>query len=172
MKDQQTPLQAVATIAAKGKEFQLDIVGVDTLSGEIQETARAPNLLDQVTFHGFLPHPRLRPLVEAADLLLVSSRHEAGPVVVLEAAVAGVPTVGTCVGHIAAWAPEAAVGVAVGDDGALAGAVMKLMSDEDRRLAIARAGQQRVIEDDADATAVRVNEIYEELVAARKKNGL
>ncbi len=85
----------------------------------------------------------------------------------LEAAVAGVPTVGTCVGHIADWAPEAAVGVAVGDDDALAGAVMRMMMDEDRRLVIARAGQQRAIDDDADATASRVNEIYEELVTGR-----
>jgi hypothetical protein len=40
--------------------------------------------------------------------MVVSSRHEAGPVAVLAAAVAGVPTIGTCVGHIAERAPSAA----------------------------------------------------------------
>ena len=37
-----------------------------------------------------------------ADLFWLTSRHEAGPVAVLEAAVAGVPTVGTAVGQVAA----------------------------------------------------------------------
>ncbi len=38
--------------------------------------------------------------------MIISSRHEAGPLAVLEAAVKGVPTVGTAVGHIAEWAPQ------------------------------------------------------------------
>jgi glycosyltransferase involved in cell wall biosynthesis len=46
---------------------------------------------------------QLRPIVEAADLMILSSCHEAGPLVMLEAAVAGVPTVGTAVGHIREW---------------------------------------------------------------------
>jgi len=167
VKDQSTLLRAMDRLRRWNLDFHLDIVGEDTLGGEMQCLAGTLSLQQHVTFHGFLTHRELRPLMEQAHLSIVSSMHEGGEVVTLEAAVAGVPTVGTCVGHIAAWAPEAAVEVAVGDDDALAGAVMKLMSDEDRRLAIARAGQQRAIEDDADATAVRVNEIYEELVTGR-----
>ena len=51
-----------------------------------------------------------------AHVSVISSRHEAGPVVALEAAAVGVPTVGTAVGHIAEWAPDAALAVPVGDD--------------------------------------------------------
>ena len=105
-----------------------------------------------------------RSLLVQADLLVLSSLHEGGEVATLEAAAAGVPTVGTDVGHVAAWSPEAAVAVPVGDDEALAGAVTALLKNENRRLAIAHEAQRRSIANDADATASRVNEIYEELV--------
>src|SRR2546429_2362007 len=55
--------------------------------------------------------------------LFRSSRHETGPLAMLEAAVAGVPTIGTAVGHIAEWAPHAAVSAPVGDSAGLAGAI-------------------------------------------------
>jgi glycosyltransferase involved in cell wall biosynthesis len=72
-------------------------------------------LSERVRFQGFLPQRQLRPLVEAADLMIISSRDEAGLFAMLEAAVAGVPTVGTAVGRIAEWAPHAAVSVRAGD---------------------------------------------------------
>ena len=169
VKDQSTLLRAMARLRDLDLDFHLDIVGEDTLHGEMHRLTETLSLEEHVTFRGFLPHSELGPLLARADLLLLSSLHEGCGVVILEAAVAGVPVVGTRVGHIAAWTPDAAVAVPVGDDEALAGAVMALLKNENRRLAIAREAQRRAIVDDADATASRVNEIYEELVAARKR---
>ena len=73
----------------------------------------------------------------------MSSRHEAGQLVVLEAAIAGVPTVGTGVGYVAEWAPDAAVAVPVHDANALADETLKLLQDDERRLAVAREAQRR-----------------------------
>jgi glycosyltransferase involved in cell wall biosynthesis len=101
--------------------------------------------------------------MERADILLMSSRHEAEPLVVLEAAVVGVPTVGTSVGHVADWAPHAAVAVAVGDAAALARETMALIADDPRRLAIAREAQRRAIAIDADFTAATFERIYDEM---------
>lgn len=165
VKDQRTLLLAARELSGAGVAFHLDVVGEDTLGGEVQGLAAALGLQAQVTFHGFLPHKALRPLVERATLLLVSSRHEADPVVVLEAAAAGVPAVGTAVGHLQDWAPEAAVAVPVGDAHALARETAALLSDEARRLRIAAAAQARAVAEDADWTAARVLEIYEALVA-------
>ncbi len=161
VKDQGTLLQAARALRELGVEFRLDIAGGDTLGGTVQSMAAELGLDDVVTFHGFQPHCRLRPLVEAADLLLVSSRHEADPVVVLEAAVAGVPTVGTAVGHIADWAPDAAVAVPVGDAALLARETAALLADDPRRLRIAAAAQARAVAEDADRTARLVLDIYE-----------
>ena len=160
VKDQPTLLRGAARLAHEGVPFSLDVVGVDTLDGEIQRTAVSLGLSDRVIFHGFLPQAELHPLVERADLLLMSSRHEAGPIVVLEAALTGVPTVGTAVGHIAEWQPEAAVAVSVGDPEALARETAALLADDERRTRIAAAAQRRAMTEDADWTARQVLAIY------------
>jgi len=163
VKDQPTLLRALAELAHSGFDFQLDVVGRDTLSGSIQTLAQQLQLSSRVQFHGFLPQRSLRPLVEAAHMMIISSRHEAGPLVALEAAATGVPTVGTAVGHIQEWAPHAAMAVPVGDCAALADAIARLLADETLRLRIAREAHQRAILEDADYTAVAFQAIYNEL---------
>lgn len=163
VKDQPTLLRALAALARTGIEFHLDVVGEDTLAGQMQALARELGLSARIEFRGFLPQRLLRPLVEAADLMIVSSRHETGPLVALEAAVAGVPTVGTAVGHLAEWAPQAAVAVSVGDPAALGNAIAALLTDEELRLRIAREAFHRAILEDADFTARRFQAIYTNL---------
>jgi glycosyltransferase involved in cell wall biosynthesis len=164
VKDQRTLVLALERLSADGLRFRLDVAGEDTMQGEIHRLVGERGLRDHVTFHGFLPHRHLRPLVERAHVLLISSRHEADPVAMLEAAVAGVPTVGTAVGHLVDWSPEAAVAVPVGDAEALAREVRAILEDEPRRLRIAAAAQARALREDADWTARRVLAIYESLV--------
>lgn len=168
VKDQRTLLRALACLADAGLDFAMDVVGEDTLQGEIQMLATQLQLSSRVRFHGFLPQSRLRPLVEAADLMVVTSRHETGPLVVLEAAVAGVPTVGTAVGHIVEWAPHAARSVAVGDWAGLAKAIGDLLSDEELRLRIAREAFQRATEQNADQTAARFSALYADAITSRR----
>lgn len=160
VKDQDTLLRAMAALRDSGQAFHLDVVGEDTLDGVVQQMVRTLDLERYVTLHGFLPHNDLRVRMDAADLLVMSSLHEAGPVVTLEAAVAGVPTVGTAVGHIAEWAPHAAVAVPVKDHEGLAREIERLADDEPTRLRIARDAQQRAVAHDADATAQQVEAIY------------
>ncbi|HEY3658071.1 MAG TPA: glycosyltransferase family 4 protein [Steroidobacteraceae bacterium] len=160
VKDQYTLLRALAALRRSGLRFEMDVVGDDTLDGEIQTLANQLGLSEIVRFRGFLPQRQLRPLVEAADLMVHSSRYEAGPLVTLEAAVAGVPTVGTMVGHIAEWAPDAAISVPVGDWACLAAAIRHLLEDEDLRMAIAREALKRSIQEDADFTAQRFRALY------------
>jgi glycosyltransferase involved in cell wall biosynthesis len=142
----------------------MDFVGEDTLHGEMQALTEQLRLSEVVKFHGFLTQRQLRPLVEAADLMVLSSRHETGPLVALEAAVAGVPTVGTMVGHVAEWAPDAAISVPIGDWARLAAAVRHLLEDEDLRMSIAREALKRAVREDADDTAERFRRLYAQLV--------
>jgi len=120
------------------------------------------------TWHGHLDREALRALTCESDVLVHTSRHEAGPVVVLEAAIAGVPTVGTAVGHIDEWAPGAAVAVPVGDAAALARALESLLGDEPRRLALAHAAQERACAMDADRTAADFERLYHEVTRVRR----
>lgn len=166
VKDQSTLLRALRALADARVDFRMDLVGEDTLAGEAQNLARELGLADRVTFRGFLPQRLLRPLVEAAHLMVVSSRHEAGPLVVLEAAAVGVPSVGTAVGHLAEWAPQAALAVPVGEAAALAGAIGGALADEELRLGIAREAHRRAILQDADHTAQRLEILYAGLVGS------
>jgi len=156
VKDQATLLQALALLQAQGVAFEIDIVGEDTLNGSVQALCRRLGLAARVRWHGFMPQQEWRALAERADVNLISSRHEGGPLVVLETAVVGVPSVGTAVGHLAEWAalPEpAALAVPVGDSKALAAAVARLLADEDLRLRLAHAAQAEALREDADHTA-------------------
>lgn len=163
VKDQGTLLRAVGRIADAGMDFTLDLVGEDTLGGEMQRLSEELGLRERTRFHGFLPQDRLRPLVASADLMLVSSRHEAGPVAAAEAAMVGVPTVGTAVGQLLEWAPDAATVVPVGDDDALAAAALALLRDDRARFRIAATAQARVLAEDADWSAARIDGLYREI---------
>ena len=167
VKDPGTILRAAARLRERGLRFRLDLVGEDTRRGELERLAAELNLDGIAHFHGFQTQTELRGWMERADLLLLASRHEGGPLVLLEAAVCGVPTVGTPVGHLADWAPEAAVTVPMVDPEAMAAAVAELLGDEDRRLALAAAAQRLAIRHDADAGAGRILEIFAELAAGR-----
>jgi glycosyltransferase involved in cell wall biosynthesis len=163
VKDQSTLLLALAALHRAGVNFEMNIVGEDTLQGLIQRQSHDLGIAQRIHFHGFLTQRLLRPLVEAADLMILTSHHETGPVVLLEAAIAGIPTVGTPVGHLVEWAPDAAMVVPIGDCDALAGVIGRLLDDEDLRLRIARAAQLRATREDADYTARRFSALYRRL---------
>ncbi|HTB90923.1 MAG TPA: glycosyltransferase family 4 protein [Steroidobacteraceae bacterium] len=163
VKDQTTLLRALAELSAMQMEYRLDIVGEDTLQGEIQALSARLGLSERVRFHGFLPQHRLVQLMRDSHLMIVSSRHEAGPVALLEAAAAAVPTVGTAVGHVVEWAPNAAVAVPVGDSVALARAIAGLLVDEQLRLRMAREARLRAAREDADYTARCFQAIYADI---------
>jgi glycosyltransferase involved in cell wall biosynthesis len=169
VKDQPTLLRAMALLARQGVTFQMDIIGMDTLQGEVDQLIRQLDLQRHVHVLGFKTQRELRPLVESADLLVMSSCHEAGPLVLLEAAAVGVPTVGTAVGHIAEWSPWAALAVPVGDWIALAEAVSRVLANEPLRLRMALAAQRRAIVQDADYTARTFETLYLQLLTEASK---
>lgn len=167
VKGQVTLLQAMAQLVAEGRNVHLDLVGEDACQGAIQRTAAELGLISHVTFHGFLTQRQVVPVVREADLMVVSSRHEAGPVALLEAATVGVPTVGTDVGHVRDFAPDAAVAAEVGNPVALAREIAGLLDDEPRRLALATRAHQWALREDADWTCARFEELYADVLASR-----
>ena len=168
VKDQATLLRAMALLSRAGITFHLDVVGEDTLNGAVQTLARHLKLAACTTFHGFMTQGQLRPLFEQAHIHLVSSLHEAGPFVLLEAAALGVPTVGTAVGHLREWAPEgAALAVPVGEPAALAAALRPLIEDEALRQRIGRTAQAAATVEDADRTAALFEALHASMAGGR-----
>ena len=163
VKDQPTLLAAFRRVVDRLGDVRLDCAGEDTLNGAIQARARAMGLGEHVTFHGFVPQDRLAALVRQAHVHVLSSRHESQGVAVLEAAAAGVPTVGTRVGLLDTLAPGAARAVPVGDAAALGDALIELLSDAPAREALAAAAQAFARAHDVAWTARRFEEIYARL---------
>ena len=166
VKDQTTLLHALRQLVASNLDVRLDIVGEDTMGGGLVAVARELGLANRVTFHGFLTSEQLVPLYHAADLFVLPSLHEAAGVVLLEAAACGVPVVGSAVGYLADWLPDAATGVAPGDPSALAEAIRTLLEDEQRRRATAARAAAWTRAHDADWSARAFEALYAELRGA------
>ena len=131
-----------------------------------------PTRLDmgaRVRFHGFVPNDELAALYRAAHLHVVSSRYESQSVAVLEAAAAGLATVGNGrrVAATLALAPDAARTVAPGDAAALADAVCELLGDEPGGVAMAAGAQAFARAHDARFTAGAFEEIYRRVASRR-----
>jgi glycosyltransferase involved in cell wall biosynthesis len=165
VKDHRTLLHAVARVVADGTDVTLDCIGEDTLGGRVQSEARALGLGERVRFHGHLPNPELAPFYRNAHLQVVSSRYESQSVAVLEAASAGLPTVGTAVGLLATMAPAAAAVVAPGDAEGLAHAIERLLDHGLERRAMAEAAQAFGRAHDVASTARAFERIYADLGA-------
>ncbi len=166
IKDQPSLLKAMATIVQAMPDTHLDIVGGDTLDGEIQKLAHHLKIEKNVTFHGFLPQEELRRFYQAADLFLLTSRHEAGPIAIIEAAACAVPTVGTRVGHLADWDGREGVAVPVANPDALAESVLSLLGDEAWRTTMGRAALQWAQHYDTDSTAQEFERVFNTLISA------
>ena len=144
-------------------DARLDWIGEDTMAGSTSALARSVGLQDAIVFRGFAPHAQVLAWMERADLLVQGSRHESQGVAVLEAAMRGLPTVGSAVGlipELAALPEPAAVAVPVGDARALAEAIAALITDPARRERLGAAARSWAEAHDADWTAASFEALY------------
>jgi glycosyltransferase involved in cell wall biosynthesis len=167
VKDQGTLLNAIGTVISSGFDVHLDIVGEDTLDGEIQTLASDLGLDDHVTFHGYYPIQKIIPIYQQAHLYIQSSLHESQGVAVCEAAAAGVVVLGTMVGIVAELAPNAAYGVPVSDHEQMAKGVVRLLESKELRDTLRINAQNWALTYNADWTANQFNLLYECLVHSR-----
>ena len=168
VKDQATLLRAAAGLRDRGLLFRLDVLGAGTLEPDLRTLAGGLELQQVVDFRGELPHDRLPGEYRRGTAFVLSSRHEAQGMAILEAAACCVPTIGTRVGILPELAPEAAVVVPVGDHAALAEATAELVGDESRRRAMGQAARQRMeAEFSLGRCTERFREFYVELGESR-----
>lgn len=164
VKDQETLLQALRRIVDRLGDVSLDCIGEDTLGGRLQRRAAQLGVAQHVRFHGFLPQRALPEFYRRAHLHIVSSRYESQGVAILEAASAGLPTVGTAVGLLPSMAPAAARCVAPGDSAALAELTCALLADHIGRQAVGAAAQRWAQAHDAVWTARQFESVYAEVI--------
>jgi len=162
VKNQRLLIDALPIVREK-IDARLDLVGEDTLNGELQAHAAAIGIGAYVTFHGFLPQNRVLDVLSRADLYVQSSLHEAAGVAVLEAAAAGVPALGTRAGYVADWNPTKAMALGDAIPESLADAILTLHADADRRRSMAALARTFSIARDATWCAAQFDELYRSL---------
>lgn len=142
-KDHATLIRALA-LARRHVKARLVILGEGPLRGALQDLASRVGVREAVELPGFNPHPFAA--VAGADAFVLSSRQEGLPTALIEAMATGVPCISTrCPGvQEIAENGRSALLVPVGDAGALAGAIVKVL--QHRRLAamLGRNGRRRV----------------------------
>lgn len=160
VKDQSMLIRALRRVVDRVPAVSLDVLGEDTMHGAIARMVHQQGLDAHVRFHGVQPTAAVAAACRAAHLFVLTSRHEAGPVAAVEAAASGLPVVGTAVGHLADWSPDAAVAVPPGDDAALADAIVALLADGGRRHRLADTARRWAERHDAEWTAGRFEALY------------
>lgn len=142
------------------------LAGDGPLRTRLEQRARELGVADRCVFLG---HRRdVMQLLAAADAFVLPSRFEGLPVSVLEAMAARRPVVATAIGGTDEAVTDGVTGLLVppGDPSALAEAIRRLQTDPALTRRLAAAGRARVLRDfSASATARRVMEVYEEVLA-------
>ncbi len=146
-KDHDTLLAAFHLTAPVHPEAELWLVGDGPRLAALQALAQRLSLSDRVKF--MPPQEDLRPLLHQAALLVLSSRTEALPNVLLEAMAAGLPVVATRVGGVPEPVDHGHTGWLVnpGDATDLAAALSQVLSNPDARQTLGRTGRQRAVRD-------------------------
>jgi glycosyltransferase involved in cell wall biosynthesis len=136
-------IEAMGILTAAGRPVSATIVGSGPDADAFKALAQARGVA--ATFPGALP---ARQAFARGRLLIVPSRAESLPYIVLEAAAAGLPLLATAVGGIPEiFGPQSPSLLPAGDAAALAAAIRAALADPAASRAVADALQKRVREE-------------------------
>lgn len=155
VKDHDTFLRVAAQLAARDASIRFLLVGTGTEEG----TAGKPTVLDAAVAALVREVPALAQrlvrcgergdmpaVLNACDIVVLTSRSEGNPNAVAEAMGCGVPCVVTDVGDAAYLVGATGVAAPVGDVVALREAVLGFINDPERRVECGRAASARIAE--------------------------
>jgi glycosyltransferase involved in cell wall biosynthesis len=135
-------IEAIATLSREGKRISATVVGEGPDRSRFESLADARGLGSCIRFTGTKP---ARAAFTLGRVLVVPSRAESLPYIVLEAAAAGLPIIATCVGGLPEiFGPDAASLVQPGNPLSLAAAINRALVHPSAALALAGRLQARV----------------------------
>ncbi len=145
-------IRAAARARASGARFRLTIVGEGPLGAEYRSLARSLGVEDILDLPGAVPHAEVKRLLQTAAVLVAPScvagnrDRDSGLIVAKEASACGVPVIGTVHGGIPDIVEHDRTGFLVPerDDGAIAGHLVDLLGDPERRREMGRAGRAKM----------------------------
>jgi glycosyltransferase involved in cell wall biosynthesis len=167
-KDYVSLLRAFDSIAGAMPDVGLVIIGAFGWGSEVfQEALLRLRHHDRVHTVGYVDDQERAALLRGASVLAYPSVYEGFGLPPLEAMSAGVPVVATNGGAIPEVVDDAAYLVEVGDDEALASALVEVMDDPALRRELITLGAQRARAYDWNRTATEFVQLYEQLAKER-----
>jgi glycosyltransferase involved in cell wall biosynthesis len=156
VKNHETLLAACVLLAARGLDFELDLLGGDAQSRRegLQRLAASSGLGDRVHFRGVVDHGEVGRYLHDADLVVLCSHSEGIPVSLMEAMAVGTPVLGPRVTGLPELIDEGVTGW-LADPGRpeeFADAIAAILADPAGAAAAARLAR-RTIEARYDMTA-------------------
>ncbi|MGO8863361.1 MAG: glycosyltransferase family 4 protein [Acidimicrobiales bacterium] len=141
-------LRAVALLRTEGRAVRLSVVGDGDARAEHEAHCAALGLGDLVTFHGGMALPELATLYQRAQAVVVPSRHDSFPTVIIEAMACGTPVIATRVGGIPTVVENERNGLLVepGRPVEIGAAITRLLSQQRFAASLGAAGCQSVEE--------------------------
>lgn len=165
-KDQTTLLRSLSQLPAGDRPVHLVVAGDGELREKLAALAAAPALAGRVRLLGF--RQDVAQLLRAADAFALPSLDEGMPMILLEAAAAGLPLVATPVGDVPRLVRDGHSGLLVpcGDAAALAAALGRLRDDPELAARLGAAAREEVRREHSHAAmAARYAEVYANHVA-------
>jgi glycosyltransferase involved in cell wall biosynthesis len=170
-KANEVAMKALARLRKEGKDVHLAIAGSGSQEGELLALRSALDLDDSVSFLG--NRKDIGELMAASDGLVLASRWEGLPNVVLEACLAGLPVVATSVGGVTEIIENDRTGVVVvpDDEEALADGMRRLMQlSPEQRAEMTRTAREYVESAFEPQAVMDVWEgLFEELLDGRRR---
>lgn len=135
----------------------------------LRKRAAARGVQDRVTFAGWVSDEDLEALYSAATAFVTASLMEGFGLPVLEAMVRGLPVACSNVSALPEVAGHAALTFDPLDPAAIGAALQKLLIDAELRRRLVAAGHARAAAFSWDATALATLDVYEHVLAARRR---
>ena len=167
-KDPHLMLDVAAAVAAQRPEVLFHVLGDGPMEDELRSRTAALGLGGHVLFHG--PKADVRPWYAACAAMLLTSTFEGIPVAIFEAMAMRLPVVAPALPGIAELVGDGAGELIEqrDDAAAYAAALIALATGEQRRLALADRGRERVRERfGVRAMAAAHEALYDELLEVR-----
>lgn len=146
-KDYPTLIRAVAILAGRGADIQLEIVGDGPERSRIEEVIARQGIASRVKLAGL--RTDVAEWLARWAVFASSSTREGQPVALLEAMASGLPSVVTAVGGVPDTLADGVEGIVVPpmNPEALADGLQRLLDEPELRNAMGRAARKRVIRD-------------------------
>jgi glycosyltransferase involved in cell wall biosynthesis len=167
-KGHQYILRAMCHVIRVFPAARLLVVGRGSAKPQLERLAKHLGIAGHVIFTGF--YNDIRSVFQIIDVFVLASVRESLPMVVLEAMAAGKPVVATSVGGVSELVRHGQTGLLVKpkDSRSIAEAVISLLKEEQKRVAMGRKGRERIRASfSAPLLARKVEHVYNELFALK-----